>query len=278
VTSPESQARTVDTLLAVERIDDGTFTACLEGYGGASFGGQTLGCAAHAVALTCPDRSLHSLHAIFLRPVPPETSIELRVERLRDGRRFAQRRVQVCHEGRLLCDIRASFTSPVSGTSCGDATFDADVPQPESLADDVTVARSEGWQGWPDNPIEWRWVGSPWRPQRGESSHYAAWIRPRRPFADDRALRAAVVAYLSDFHSHWPVARILGRSFEPVGFVSLDQSIWVHADENWNAWRLFTSECDVTHGSRALTRRRLWSRDGRLLASMIQESLITDAA
>jgi acyl-CoA thioesterase-2 len=265
----------VDALLAVERVGDGVFTACLESYGGASFGGQTLGCAARAAALTCPARSLHSMHAVFLRPVPPQTAIELRVERLRDGRRFTHRRVQVCHDGRLLSDIVTSFTSPVAGAAIGDARFDADVPQPESLPDEATVAREEGWQEWSDSAIEWRWIGKPWRPAPGESSRYAAWIKPRRPLPDDGDLRAAVVAYLSDFHSHWPVARMLGRSFEPIGFVSLDQSVWVHADEDWNAWRLLTSECDVARGGRALTRRQLWSRDGRLLASMTQESLIT---
>jgi acyl-CoA thioesterase-2 len=275
VTLPGPRAGTVDALLAVERISERVFTACLDSYGGASFGGQTLGCAARAVALTCPERPLHSLHAIFLRPVPPQTPIELRVEVVRDGRRFAHRRVQVCHAGRLLCDVSASFTSPASGPAFGDAT-PAGVPEPESLADDATVAREEGWQGWSDSPIEWRWVGKPWQPLPGESSRYAAWIKPRQALADDAALRAAAVAYLSDFHSHWPAARILGRSFEPIGFVSLDQSVWVHADEDWNAWRLLISECDVATAGRALTRRQLWSRDGRLLASMAQESLITD--
>ena len=74
--------------------------------------------------------------------------------------------------------------------------------------------------------------------------------------------------------SHMPVARRLGGPFEPFGYTSLDQLLWVHCDEPWDDWRLVTTLCDVARAGRAFTRRTLHARDGRLLASMAQELLL----
>jgi acyl-CoA thioesterase-2 len=89
--------------LAIERASEDSFRKRFRGWEGRSFGGTTLALAALAAGRTCEGRALHSLHAYFLRPVPPEVPVELVVERQSDGRRFAQRRVQVRRVGRLLC-------------------------------------------------------------------------------------------------------------------------------------------------------------------------------
>ncbi len=64
-----------DTIFAVEARGDDTFTARLEAFDGVSFGGETLGCAVRVAARSCEGRSLHALHACFLRPVPPAEPI-----------------------------------------------------------------------------------------------------------------------------------------------------------------------------------------------------------
>jgi acyl-CoA thioesterase-2 len=115
----------------------------------------------------------------------------------------------------------------------------------------------------------------PWDvPQHGAPSRYQGWVRSRTPLPDGPGFRAAALAFLSDVHSHFPVARRLGGSFEPVGYTSLDQTLWIHRDLAWDDWWLATSESDVAHAGRALTRRSLHTRDGRLVATMVQEQLI----
>jgi acyl-CoA thioesterase-2 len=274
VTDNPAEPLSFDQLLAIERVGDNSYRVCLMGHGGASFGGQTLGCAIRAAAETAAGRSLHLFHALFLRPVPPETPVDLTVERIRDGRRFGQRRVRVEKDGRLLCEVLAGFASPGEGAVFGDARIDPDVPAPETLDDEKTVARAEGWKDWSPDALQWRWIGAPWRPLEGESSRYLAWVRPSVP-PEDRTLHAGALAYLSDFHSHFPVARVYKQNFEPVGFVSLDQSVWLHRDDPWDGWRLLVSECDTAQAGRALSRRQLFSRDGHLIASMAQEALLT---
>lgn len=265
-----------DEILNLEPSGEDVFRTVLKGFEGRSFGGQTLGCATLAAARTCPDRPLHSLHVYFLRPVPADVPIELRVERVKEGRRLAHRRVRIGQGDRLQCELLASFAAPGEGLEFQDAVVDPGTPQPDALPSDVEVARAEGWEFWGPGPFELRWVGAPWRPESHEEpSRYLTWARPRLPLpGHDRGLCAATLAFLGDFHSHWPVARKLGGRFEPVGYVTLDYVMWLHRDLPWDDWWLVTSESDIGHAGRALTRRRVHARDGRLVATIVQEQLI----
>ena len=117
--------------------------------------------------------------------------------------------------------------------------------------------------------------GEAWRCETpAAKSRYQAWVRPRFPLGEGPGLRGAAMAYLADYHSHWPVVRKLAGDFGPTGFVSLDQVVWVHRDLPWDDWRLVTTESDVAHAGRSLCRRAVHTRDGRLVASMLQEQLI----
>jgi len=261
-------------LLDIRSVGEDAFRAQLPG-----FGGVTLGCATLAAARTS-GLSLHSLHVYFLRPVPTEQPVELVVSRLRDGRRFAHRRVEVRDGGRVCCELVASFAAPADGTEYQETSSAPAIPLPEALPSEEELAREEGWDLEERGPIggalEWRFVGAaPWRPERPrEKSVYSAWVRPRVSLPDDPALHAAALAFLADMHSHLAVARRLGGHFEPVGYTSLDQALWVHRDDAWRDWRLLTTVSDVAHAGRAWTRRTLHARDGSLVASMAQEQWV----
>ena len=248
-----SWKRPLPQLLHLEPAGEDCFGALLDG-----FGGVTLGCAARAAALTCEGRALDWLHFAFLRAVPPDSKAKLRVERVRDGRRFAHRRVEVRIGDRLACEAMCSFVAPGHGIDFQEPTID-EVPAPATLTPELEIARAEGWNPDEDGPIggpiEWRYDGIPWRdPTPGTPSRYRAWARVREPLQDTLDLRAAALAYLCDYHSHFPVARRMGGPFEPIGFTSLDQVMWVHRDLAWDDWWLLDSEADVAHAGRALVR------------------------
>jgi acyl-CoA thioesterase-2 len=99
-------------------------------------------------------------------------------------------------------------------------------------------------------------------------------VRPRFPLPSERVWHTAAHAFLSDYHSHMSVARWLGCFAEPRFYTSLDQSLWLHRDLAWDDWWHLSTEGVVAHGGRALTRRSLHARDGRLVATMAQEQLI----
>jgi acyl-CoA thioesterase-2 len=261
-------------IFAIEPAGETTFTTRLEG-----FGGVTLACATLAAARTCEGRSLSSLHTYFLRAVPRDRPVTLHVERLRDGNRFSHRRVELRESDRLFVEMTACFVAPGMGGEFQEARAEA-APAPESLPDESAIAGVEGWREGESGPLfgslEWRWIeGTPWsNPAAGTTSRYRAWVRPRFPLPDDPAWNAAAMAYLSDFHSHFPVARRLGGPFEPWGYTSLDQSVWLHRDVRWDMWLLTVTECEVAAAGRALTRRQVFTSDGRLVASMAQEQLM----
>jgi acyl-CoA thioesterase-2 len=244
-------------------------------YDGPIFGGVTLGCATLAGGLTCPDRPIASLHMTFLRPVPQAVPVDFVVTRVRDGRRLAHRRVDVRVEGKLAGEMIMSFAAPEKGRAELLGQRDpADVPKPEDLRSHEEMMIEEGADYWEGDPLEWRYPDRPWEPAAGATSDYRGWVRPRIALADKPWLHAASIAYLSDCHSHLPVARLLNAHFEPIGFTSLDTKIWFHRAEPWSDWRLIESVCDIGHGGRGLMQRRLFARDGRLLVTMAQEALI----
>ena len=74
------------------------------------FGGQVAGQALVAAARTVgQDRSVHSLHAYFLRPGDPTVPILYEVDRIRDGRSFTTRRVVAIQHGRPIFNLSSSF-------------------------------------------------------------------------------------------------------------------------------------------------------------------------
>lgn len=263
-------------MLAVERLGDGEFRAVLEGYGGVTFGGDTLGRLVRAAALTCAGRELHSLHTYFLRPVPPGIPVAIRVERVKDGRRLAHRRVRLETEGRLLCEMTASFTSAQPGVTFQEIAHDG-VPAPGDLPSEAERARAEGWTDWAPGPLEWRWIGSPFEPVRpDEPSDWSAWVRPATPLPDDPPLHAAALAFLSDNLTHWALARRLHLDFTPTWLVSLDHALWAHRPVHWDDWWLIRTTTGVCQAGRALIRREVFGREGALLVSIAQEALVTD--
>src|SRR4051794_26144972 len=91
------------------------------------FGGQVAGQALVAATRTVePDRTIHSLHAYFLRPGDPRVPILYEVDRIRDGRSFTTRRVVAIQHGRPIFNLSASFHVHEGG-------YEHQLPMPEGL-------------------------------------------------------------------------------------------------------------------------------------------------
>jgi acyl-CoA thioesterase-2 len=59
-----------------------------------------------------------------------------------------------------------------------------------------------------------------------------------------------------------------------VQVASLDHVMWFHAPLRVDEWLLHVMDSPAAHGSRGLVRGRVFTRDGRLVASTAQEGLI----
>ena len=95
------------------------------------FGGQVIGQALVAATRTVEQRMVHSLHGYFMRPGDPSVPIIYQVERIRDGKSFATRRVVAIQHGAAIFSMSASFQAVEEGL---EHQIDMpDVPMPEDL-------------------------------------------------------------------------------------------------------------------------------------------------
>ena len=105
----------VESLRPIPQGDDIFLAPATDPGWGRLFGGQVLAQALAAAALTVPAELLaHSVHASFLLPGAVNTHSKLEVERTRDGRSFASRRV-VVRQGEVIFCLSASFQRAQAG-------------------------------------------------------------------------------------------------------------------------------------------------------------------
>jgi acyl-CoA thioesterase-2 len=273
-------------LLALERIEENLFRGQSQDLGwGTVFGGQVLGQALSAAVQTVPaERDAHSLHAYFLRPGDVHKPIVYEVDRIRDGSSFTTRRVVAIQSGRAIFNLAASFQKQETGFEHQDAM--PDVPPPESLPTEqermAKVAsrlprflreRTEA-----DRPFELRVAPAeedPVLPAPREPVRFV-WMRAAGALPDDPALHRYLLAYTSD-HAFVTTALLPhGVTWLTPGMqvASLDHVMWFHQPLRVDEWLLYAMESPVAHGARGLVRGRIFTRDGRLVATTAQEGLL----
>ncbi len=274
------------TLLRLERIEENLFRGQSQDLGwGTVFGGQVLGQALSAAVQTLGnDRHVHSMHAYFLRPGDASKPIVYEVDRIRDGSSFTTRRVVAVQGGHAIFNMAASFQVQEPGFEHQDAMPAAPAPETLPTEQDLLrphVARLPEFareRAVAERPFEMRPVDGdpnplapPPRPPRRQ-----VWLRAIGRLPDDPALHAYLLAYASDFAfmttSLFPHA--VSWLTPGMQVASLDHVMWFHRTFRVDDWLLYDVDSPVAHGARGLARGRIFTRDGRLVASTAQEGLI----
>ncbi len=257
--------RTLGAILDLTPSGEGRWMAPTPGEGPRRlFGGQV---AAQALAAACQtvdaDRPPHSLHGYFIRPGRPDTPLELRVERTRDGRSFTTRHVTAVQEGNAIFNLTASFHG-------GEAGMDWQVPGLglEPPTGEERVPRPER-PFWITNPFEIRPVhrrtDDPWPP-------HPCWVRLVEELPGDQATQRCALTFISDLAVVASTRAPHDRS--PAALASLDHAVWFHRPVDMSEWHLFSVDPVSTAGARGLARGTIHAADGRLVASIAQEGLI----
>ena len=284
--SPDRQVL-LDELVAhlqLEQLEINLFRGLSHDIGSpAVFGGQVLGQALMAAARTVPIHAVHSLHAYFLRPGDKEAAIVYEVDRIRDGMSFTTRRVTAIQHGKAIFHMTASFQNAEQGVEHQRAMPDA--PGPDGVRDDLEAMR-EAFDQLPararavldrQRPIDFRTVNPVHPIAPGVlPPHNQAWMRATGALPDDPILHCALLAYASDFSLLSVALRPHGLTyFQPgVQVVSLDHAMWFHRDFRFDDWLLYETDSPSATGARGFCRGSIFSRDGRLVASVAQEGLI----
>ncbi|MEU3604257.1 acyl-CoA thioesterase II [Streptomyces sp. NPDC035033] len=248
------------------------------------FGGQVAAQALVAAGRTVPpDRLAHSLHAYFLVPGDPGAPIVYEVDRIRDGRSFTTRRVVAIQHGQPIFHLSASFQAYEDGLdhqaempAAPDPetlpTAEETLPRhlPEGVARRLVEARAAVDLRYAETP-PWGSVGEPREPRS------QVWFRTNGKLADDPLLHVVLATYVSDMTLLDSVLLAHGRGGWAVGDVvgaSLDHAMWFHRPFRADEWLLYDQESPSSSAGRGLGQARIWTRDGRLAISVIQEGVV----
>jgi acyl-CoA thioesterase II len=283
--TPAELAAGLVALLDVEELDIDLYRgARLPGGRGRVFGGQVIAQALQAAQRASEGKAAPSLHAYFMRAGDEQYPVLYRVVRDFDGKSFATRRVIATQRGQPILNMAASFQVEEDGLHHQDAL--PDVPPPEELRTEAEL-RAEIVDRIPErmreaflrrsSPIEVRplhprgWYGG----EKREPVNYS-WFRAVAPLGDDPALHRAVLAYASDM-------ALMATSMMPHGVAwttpgmqsaSLDHALWLHEPVRADEWLLYATDSPWAGHARGMNRGRIFTRAGKLVASVAQEGLI----
>jgi acyl-CoA thioesterase-2 len=247
-----------------------------------TFGGQMM-----AQAFVAASRSLDhdvppsAMSVHFIAGGDPEKDLEFRVVRLRDERRFANRRVDVMQDGQVLTTAMVSYLAGGQGLEHG--VEPPVLTDPESLlpVDDLL-------QGYEDvvphfvealRPIDWRYTNDPTWVMRDKGErlpHNRVWMRTVARMPDDPVMHAAALVYSSDTTVLDSIITTHGLSwgYDRIFAVTTNHSVWFHRPVRFDEWVLYSTSSPVAADSRGLGTGHFFDRSGQLLATVIQEGIV----
>jgi len=267
------------------RVDRDIFTGhCHSGSPLRAYGGQIAAQSLMAAGRTVDDdtRRIHSLHGYFLRPGRTKDSITYLVDRPRDGGSFSTRFVRAVQNGETIFMMTASFATDDDGPQHQFAApasteppevEDLVIPLPEHLAGSTRAELD-----YPESHV----IGL--RLVDAESAisltdgryERMAWVRIEEPLPDEPLLQACALTYLSDLTMvSTAVAPHSGANHRPdLMLASIDHAMWFHTNVHADEWLLFAQDTPVARNGHGLARGLFFNREGVLVASVVQESLM----
>ncbi|MEV7886681.1 acyl-CoA thioesterase [Streptomyces sp. NPDC002817] len=227
------------------------------------FGGQLLAQSVRAARLSCPDKAVKSLHALFPRAGRPEESVRYEVERHHEGATFATLTVVA----RQTHGVVATASVSLHATEDGPA-HQAGQPVPAVLGPEHRIEL---------HPLPWetRTTADLDSPDTGPPE-LDLWMRT--PSADTE-LAPALTAYATDLTLVGTALRPLeglGQRDAQKAFTSAvtSHTVWFHRPFRADDWLLLRQHSPVLAHGRCFGRGDVFTKDGSLVASYAQEALL----
>ena len=158
-----------------------------------------------------------------------------------------------------------------------------DVPPPEMVErSSDRLARVLGEVPAPvfDNPIDLRSVGplsaEAARDPSLRTTRNLIWLRVDGELPDDPLLHVCLMTYASDMTLLDSVLTGHGLSWVDgrTSGASLDHAMWFHRPFRADRWLLYVQDSPVAHGARGLAHGEVYTAEGELVVSVMQEGLI----
>lgn len=281
---------TVDNLidlLSLEETSKNVFQGVSKTVGSPNvFGGQVLAQALNAAARTIHNgRVLHSMHAYFLEAGHLEVPINYNVADVRDGGSFSVRRVTAEQEGRTIFILSSSFHKKEEGHE-HQIEMPPNIKKPEELLSwtemleqfgDAIPSRTKTFLEI-DRPIEFKPVEvvNPFN-KEDLPPKTNVWFKIKGDIKPmDLAVKQQILTYISDYNI---LAAAMNRHASKAHWgntqtASLDHSMWYFRDFDFDDWMLYAIESPNTSNARGFAKGNIFTREGKLVASVAQEGLM----
>lgn len=238
---------------------------------GGLYGGHIVAQALVAASSTVDDGLLpHSLRSYFIRRGDNTETVRYEVDRIRNGRSFATRRVVARQSVGAILNLEASFQRP-EPTAHATPVRMPDVPGPGAPHENMWSTYLER-ADVPEADLS--------QGDRDGSGRFAAWFRTVEDFGDDEMLNRCALAYISDDLPTEAVIRgvpelTAQRHVEGAFFsASLDHTIWFHRPVRARQWHLYEMSCHSYISGRGLSLGYVFSQQGEHVATVAQEVLV----
>ncbi|CAM1345349.1 acyl-CoA thioesterase [Tenacibaculum amylolyticum] len=274
-------------ILTLEDVGDNNFSGVSKDIGSPNvFGGQVLAQALNAAYRTIDNnRVLHSLHSYFLEAGNLELPIIYNVQTIRDGGSFSTRRVTAHQNDKTIFILACSFHKKEDGYE-HQMPIKKDLKQPEDLLSwtdmldqfgDFLPKKMKAFLS-VERPIDFKpvQVVNPFD-QKDLPPVVDVWFKLKGEPQDlTLALKQQILTYISDYNiltaCLYPNAS--KAHFGNTQMASLDHSMWFYRDFDYTDWMLFSVESPNSFGARGFACGNIYTRDGKLVASVAQEGLM----
>ncbi len=236
------------------------------------FGGQVLAQGIRCLHESGGGKQVKSITQYFPREGNVEEPITYRVDQAHDGRTFATSSVRAHQGERTIGVMTASLHAPEAGP-------ERTLPAPDVVPPGWAKAVEMTLLPWDVRVVD---GGDLSDPSPREAS-YRFWMRipdlADVADADQQWLHQALLAHASE-------PTFIGTALFPLDGVSeadaqvkftsavTTHSMWFHADVRMDDWVLVDQQSPTMNGNRVFGRCDVWTRDGRLAASVAQESMV----
>ena len=233
------------------------------------FGGQVMGQMIVAAALEDGAKRVKSLHLIFARPGTVEQPVDIGIRKVHSGRAFASTSAvasqgdRVLSEGLLLLDVgeedvirHGQPMPPVGGPEDSPAVEQAEPGVELRIVDGVDLMTTEA-------------TGPP---------EVNAWVR-FSGVPDDQAVHQALLSWYTDgfligaaMRPHEGIGQSQAHRSLSTGVIA--HTLTFHEPARSDEWMLIANRSLYAGRGRSYGEGHVFSEDGRLLASFVQESMI----
>ncbi len=268
-----TEEKSLRGVLELEQVGEGRFIGqnFVAGMGGVVFGGQLLAQSIIAASTVAPEKYVKTIQNVFARGGDISKPLEIEVEMMAAGRAMASATVTVRQEGRLCTRALVSLTADEPDL------IRHQMPMPDVTSPMETPEREAEGDFWQIRIVDGVDLSDPAAVGPAELNVWS-----RFPGENSEGLMGqALLAYATDGFLIATAMRPHEGIGQAMAHVSISTSVLghtltFHEPIDASAWHLLAHESPYAGRGRTYGRANVFTEDGRLVASYVQDNMVRD--